>query len=188
MRITLPTALAVAVFLLAGCAAAPSPGDSGAGSAASTPVPDGGLPVDALPATERTDFIECPYLDTQWVAETNGQKVTGVGVDRRFDTPACQYWSYPEEPQLTVVVRHTASPADAMAVVDWAAPVGSTAPAAAPTGWNGGRAGGGQVPGHAGALYSVANGPVAVSVWTNQQESVKAQAVAEKVIAALGLP
>ena len=35
--------------------------------------------------------------------------------------------------------------------------------------------------------YSVAKGPVAVTVFTNQNESVKAQVVAEQVIANLNL-
>lgn len=145
------------------------------------------LSLDALPVTDRNDWVGCPYLDTQFVAETNGQKVTGVGIDERFDPPACQFWSYPEEPQLTVIVRRTASPQEAMEVVDWAAPVDVTAPANEPEGWNGGRHGGGEVPGRIGAAYAVANGPVAVLVFTNQDESVKAQLIAEHVIATLGL-
>ncbi|SDS76878.1 DUF2020 domain-containing protein [Corynebacterium timonense] len=184
MRITLPTACAAAL-LLAGCSAgAPEPAPSPAPEPA--PAPEG-PPHDAAPAAARGSAAACPYLDTQWVAETNGQRVTDIGVDERFDPPACQFWSYQEEPQLTVLVRHMPSPEEAMAVVDWAAPIDATEPADQPAGWNGGRAGGGAVPGSVGAVYAVAKGPVAVSVWTNQNESVKAQAVAEQVIAALGL-
>ncbi len=80
-----------------------------------------------------------------------------------------------------------ASPTEAMRVVDWAAPVDLTAPADQPPGWNGGRHGGGEVPGRIGAAYSVAKGDTAVTVFTNQDESVKAQLVAEQVIATLGL-
>ena len=58
---------------------------------------------------------------------------------------------------------------------------------AEPAGWNGGRHGGGAVPGRIGAAYSVAKGPVAVTVFTNQDESVKAEAVAKEAIANLGL-
>lgn len=196
MRLTLPTVCACAVLALSGCSlvdapsehtASPTPGPGGAETPGS-PAPAGdGLPVDALPATNRDSWDECPYLDTQWVADTNGQRVTGVGADARFDPPACQFWSYPEEPQLTVVVRRMASPTEAMRVVDWAAPVDLTAPADQPAGWNGGRHGGGEVPGHIGAAYSVAKGDTAVTVFTNQDESVKAQLVAEQVIATLGL-
>ena len=137
--------------------------------------------------TDRNDWVGCPYLDTQFVAETNGQKVTGVGIDERFDPPACQFWSYPEEPQLTVIVRRMGSFDEAMAVVDWAAPIEHTAPADEPEGWDGGRFGGGEVPGRAGAGYAVAKDNVAVVVLTNQDESFKAQVVAQHVIATLGL-
>ena len=141
-------------------------------------------------------MTDCPYLDTQFVAETNGQKVTASGTDTRFDTPACVYWSYPEQPQLQVIVRHAASEQDARAVVDWAAPVDVTDPADQPSGWTGGRAGGGVVPGRDGggvvpgrdgAVYAVAKGTTAVVVLTNQKESVKAQLIAEQAIANLSL-
>lgn len=150
-------------------------------------VPDSGLAADALPEVPRQGLDNCPYLDTQFVAETNGQKVTASGTDTRFDTPACVYWSYPEQPQLQVIVRHTGTPAEARSVVDWAAPVDITDPADQPSGWNGGRAGGGVVPGREGAVYAVAKDTTAVVVLTNQKESVKAQLIAEQTIANLSL-
>lgn len=141
------------------------------------------LPVDAAPQVPggRTSWQECPYLDTQWVADTNGQRVTGVGVDERFSTPACVYWSFPEEPQLTVIVREMDTIDEAIAVVDWAAPVDTTELAEEPAGWSGGRRGGD------GALYAVQKDTVAVVVFTNQDQSLKAQLVAETVIDNLGL-
>ena len=192
MRLRVPTLLFCAA--LAGCAG----GEGGpeatettqaaeATQAPATTEPGDGLPTDALPATDRGAWVECPYLDTARVAEANGQKVTGVGIDERFDPPACQYWSYPPEPQLTVVVRRMPSPQEAMAVVDWAMPIEFTSPADEPDGWNGGRHGGGEVPERPGAGYAVARGDTAVVVLTNQNESVKAQVVAEQVIANLGL-
>lgn len=202
MRLRVLTLLTATCLAVSGCGtssssdASDAPEASGSASAdnaatatdeaqpAPAPAP---LPFDALPVTDRNDWVGCPYLDTQFVAETNGQKVTGVGIDERFDPPACQFWSYPEEPQLTVIVRRTASPQEAMEVVDWAAPVDVTAPADEPEGWNGGRHGGGEVPGRIGAAYAVASGPIAVVVFTNQDESVKAQLIAEHVIATLGL-
>ncbi|MCX7542871.1 DUF2020 domain-containing protein [Corynebacterium sp. P5848] len=148
------------------------------------PVSDSGLTFDEMPVVPggRESQTDCPYLDTQWVADTNGQRVTGVGVDERFDTPACVYWSYPEEPQLTVIVRHMDSVDAATAVVDWAAPVASTDPAEEPEGWSGGRFGGN---GH--ALYAVQKGTTAVVVFSNQEQSIKPQLVAERVIDRLGL-
>ncbi|RMD18441.1 MULTISPECIES: DUF2020 domain-containing protein [Corynebacterium] len=193
MRLTLPTVWMTPVLVATGLALAAcgSGSEGGAGTAGEEPTeaaaPDSGLPVEALPATDRNGWVDCPYLDTEWVAQTNGQRVTGVGIDERFDTPACQFWSYPEEPQLTVVVRHMDSPEAAMQVVDWATPIAYTSPADQPVGWNGGRHGGGEVPDRIGAAYSVAKGSHAVTVFTNQDESVKAQHVAEQVIATLGL-
>ena len=144
------------------------------------------LPVDVAPEVPggRTAWQECPYLDTQWVADTNGQRVTGVGVDERFSTPACVFWSYPEEPQLTVIVREMDTIDEAIAVVDWAAPVETTELAEEPAGWSGGRLGG---TGGSGALYAVQKDTVAVVVFTNQDQSLKAQLVAETVIDNLGL-
>ena len=110
-----------------------------------------------------------------------------MGTDTRFEPPACQFWSYPEEPQLTVLVRHMDSVEDARAVVDFVAPVDLTQPATLPGGWDGGRHGGGDVPGRIGAAYAVAKGPTAVAVFTNQHESVKAETVAKEVIANLAL-
>lgn len=156
-------------------------------SPAASATPDSGLPADALPEVARSGIEPCPYLDTQFVAETNGQKVTASGTDPRFDTPACVYWSYPEEPQLQVIVRHTGTPEEARAVVDWAAPVALTDPAEHPAGWSGGRAGGGVVPDREGAVYAVAQASTAVVVLTNQKESVKAQLIAEQTITNLSL-
>ncbi|OEY04545.1 hypothetical protein A0K93_06760 [Corynebacterium sp. BCW_4722] len=181
MRLRLPTALLV--LALAGCS------EQSLDDAHPAPAPPAGdgLALDALPATQRTDWNECPYLDTQWVANTNGQRVTGVGVDERFDPPACQFWSYPEEPQLTVIVRDMGTEERAREEVDWAAPVDHTQPASLDGGWEGGRHGGGDVPGRIGAAFSVSKGPRAVTVFTNQDESVKAEMVAAEVIANLGL-
>ena len=185
MRLRVPTALLL--IALAGCSQEPLPIDDPSASPAPEQAPEPTLPVEALPDTPRDSWTECPYLDTEWVAQTNGQRVTGVGTDTRFDPPACQFWSYPEEPQLTVMVRHMASVEDARAVVDWVAPVDLTQPATLPGGWDGGRHGGGDVPGRIGAAFAVAKGPTAVAVFTNQDESVKAEAVAKEVIANLAL-
>lgn len=149
---------------------------------------DSNLPIDALPETPegKAGWVECPYLETQWVADTNGQRMTGLGIDERFDTPACVFWSYPDEPQLTVIVRHMHTPEEATAVVDWAAPIDTTEPAEEPEGWSGGRVGGG-IAGHETALYAVAKGTVAVVVFTNQEQSLKAELVAKEVIQNLSL-
>ncbi|WP_080791969.1 DUF2020 domain-containing protein [Corynebacterium pacaense] len=181
------------LLLLGGCSDKPDAGDTGdTGDTVATvdtveqapPAVDGGAGVDKLPQVARDSWVECPYLDTEWVADTNGQRVTAVGVDGTFDIPACVFWSYPQEPQLSVIVRTTGSFNEAMDVVDWAAPVDSTELADKPEGWTGGRRGGA---GTQGAVYAVARDNNAVVVFTNQEQSLKAQLVAEEVIARLGL-
>lgn len=194
MRLSLPSVLPAALLtaLLVGCTptddttedvAAPAP------TAEEAPVTDSGLPHDALPEVPggRDSWEECPYLDTAWVSDTNGQRTLGVGVDARFDTPSCVFWSYPEEPHLTVIVRDMPDTDAAIRVVDWAAPIDTTEPAEEPEGWSGGRAGAGLVPDREGSLYAVQKDDRAVVVFTNQDQSLKAELVAKEVIATLGL-
>ncbi|OKY23110.1 two-component system sensor kinase protein [Corynebacterium diphtheriae bv. mitis] len=187
-RTLLPTAALGVSVLLSACSSqnAPSSNEASATPAPADPavVHDSALPFDALPMPPqgREGFEECPYLDSQWVADTNGQRMTGQGVDTRFDTPACVFWSYPEAPQATVMVRHMPSEEEAIRVVDWAAPIDTTEPAEEPEGWSGGRAGHEE-----GAVYAVQKGPVAVVVWSNQQQSLKAELMAKEAIARLGL-
>lgn len=139
------------------------------------------------PPQGRSGWEECPYLDAQWVETTNGQRVTGIGTDQRFETPACVFWSYPEAPQLQVIVRHMPTEDEATAVVDHFAAVDTTNPAELPGGWMGGRAGGTPTAGETGAVFAVSRGQDAVVVLTNQDQSLKAQLVAEETIANLGL-
>ncbi|BAU97302.1 hypothetical protein N24_3040 [Corynebacterium suranareeae] len=185
MRRTLPIFLAASIMLTA--CAAEKPAEEVPVEVAPSVAPEvitDGLPIDAMPAVARTEQTACPYLDTDWVADTNGQRVTGYGIDERFSTPSCVYYSFPEEPQLTVIVRDMATTDEAIAVVDWAAPIDSTEPAEEPTGWSGGRRGGNN---NSGALYAVQKGPTAVIVFTNQDQSLKAQLIAEEVIQNLNL-
>ncbi len=172
---------------LTGCS---SSGDTGNGtvttsaSAAPTaPVLDSNLPVDALPVIPagKSEMVPCPYLDTQWVANTNGQRMIGQGIDARFNTPACVFWSFPDEPQATVIVRHMPTEQAAINVVDWAAPITTTEPVDE-NGWSGGRSGNPQ-----GAVYAVQKGPVAVVVFSNQEQSLKAELIAKETIKNLNL-
>lgn len=127
---------------------------------------------------------QCPYLDGEWLQNTNGQRLTGVGLDQRFDPPACTFWSYEAEPQAQVMVRHMRTNEDAVAVVDHAAPIDSTLKALQPEGWSGGRQGGDET---SGAVYAVWKDNTAVVVTTAQDQSVKAQHIAEETIRNLGL-
>ncbi|GAA1472938.1 DUF2020 domain-containing protein [Corynebacterium felinum] len=199
MTVTLPRfrsraayCCAVGVAVVASCtlvactpepSAAPDTSTVAAPTTEQSPVLDSGLPIDALPevAEGRHGFSDCPYLDSEWVAKTNGQRMVGQGIDTRFDTPACVFWSYPEEPQVTVIVRNMQSISSATDVVDWAAPIADTEPVE-DNGWSGGRRG------HAdGSVYAVQKDKVAVIVWSNQDQSLKAELIAQEAIKNLGL-
>ena len=184
MRKSLLSGLLAVTLALGACSSqetastdsAPAPHDAAPSSAA----PGDGLPVDATaePNTEEA----CPYLDTQWVADTNGQRMTRTAVDKRFSTPACIFWSYPEDPQATVVVREMPDVEQARAVVDWAAPVDSTELAEF-AGWSGGRG----VFDEAYSVYAVQKDNKAVLVWSNQLQTLKAELIAQEAIKNLGL-
>ncbi|OFS20328.1 DUF2020 domain-containing protein [Corynebacterium sp. HMSC04H06] len=141
--------------------------------------PGDGLPVNAT--AEAAEPGQCPYLDGQWLAETNGQRLTDQAIDPRFSTPACVFWSYPEDPQATVIVREMPDRDAAMDIVDWAAPVDATELAEF-DGWSGGRGVLGDQ-----AVFAVQKDNRAVAVWTNQLQTVKAESIAREAIANLGL-
>jgi len=171
--------LAPAVALLAGCSATivtgtatPSPPSASAGTAGGAQ-----LPPDPEPgATE-----DCPYLDKEFVAESNGQHVSKVRVSADQPHPACFFYRPDGKIQLTVRV-YVGDPATATALVNKAAPVDSTNPASDPSGWKGGYQSSDD-----GAVYAVAKGDAAVIATTNQKQSVKARTVVKKAIAALKL-
>lgn len=149
------------------------------------PVKGTDLPIEAAPEHVGQGGQEvCPYLNGEWLQNTNGQRLTGTGTDERFDPPACVFWSYEDYPQATVMVRHMRTNSDAIAVVDHAAPIDSTLKALEPKGWSGGRRGG---DGKSGAVYAVWKDETAVVVTTAQEQSVKAQKIAEETIKNLKL-
>ncbi|MEV6827603.1 DUF2020 domain-containing protein [Amycolatopsis sp. NPDC051102] len=170
--------LAPAVALLAGCSAtivtgtaAPSP------PSASTAAGAGSLPPDPQPgATE-----DCPYLDSEVVAEANGQHVSKVRVSADQPHPACFFYRPDGKIQLTVRV-YVGDAKTATALVNKAAPVDSSNPASDPSGWKGG-----YLSTDDGAVYAVAKGSAAVIATTNQKQSVKARTVVKKTISALKL-
>ena len=170
--------LAPAVALVAGCrativtgTATPSP------PSASTAAGAGSLPPDPQPgATE-----DCPYLGSEFVAESNGQHVSKVRVSADQPHPACFFYRPDGKVQLTVRV-YVGDAKTATALVNKAAPLDSSNPASDPKGWEGG-----YLSSDDGAVYAVAKGASAVVVTTNQKQSVKARTVAKKAIAALKL-
>ncbi|KXI15809.1 hypothetical protein HMPREF3227_02328 [Corynebacterium sp. CMW7794] len=175
----------VCAALLAGCSAQDTPEPAESSAVAADPLTDNaavdGFPVDS-PAIVNAWDQECPYLDPQWVAETNGQRMTKQGLDTRFGTPACVFWSYPEAPQATVMVRDLGTVERARAAVDWAAPIDQTEPVDE-GGWQGGRG----VLNEELSVYAVQKDNEAVLVWTNQAQTVKAELIAKEAIKNLGL-
>ncbi|HJQ46072.1 MAG TPA: DUF2020 domain-containing protein [Amycolatopsis sp.] len=135
------------------------------------------LPPDPQPAGSGP----CPYLDTSFVADANGQHVSKVQTSADQPHPACFFYALNGKLQLTARV-YVGDAAVAKALVDKAAPVGTSSPATDPAGWQGGYQQTGT-----GAVYAVAKGGSAVVVTTNQQQTVKARTVAKQAIFALGL-
>ncbi|WP_370969801.1 DUF2020 domain-containing protein [Amycolatopsis sp. cg9] len=169
--------LAPAVVLLAGCgptivSGTATPSSPSAASAAGT-----GLPPEPQPgATE-----DCPYLGSEFVADSNGQHVSKVRVSADQPHPACFFYRPDGKVQLTVRV-YVGDAKTATALVNQAAPVDSSNPASDPSGWKGG-----YLSTDDGAVYAVAKGSAAVIATTNQKQSVKARTVVKKAIAALKL-
>lgn len=178
---------------LAGCtdpSPAPSPETDAAEDSseeASTSDVQPALAVDTIPEAPRGTGELCPYLDAQFVANTNGQRVLDQGLDTRFDPPACVFWSYGDNPQVLVSVRHNENEAIARQVVDWAAPVGSTEPAERPAGFQGGRGSLGSSGLEGYSVYAVAKGTTSVVVFSDQEQTIKPESIAEQVISDLGL-
>jgi UPF0176 protein len=171
--------LAPAVALLAGCGATivsgtatPSPPSTSTGAAAGAE-----LPPDPQPA----ETGDCPYLDSQFVADSNGQHVSKVRLSADQPHPACFFYRPDGKIQLTVRV-YVGAAAVATALVNKAAPIETSNPASDPTGWKGGYQSTDD-----GAVYAVSKGTTAVVATTNQKQSVKARSVVRKAITALKL-
>lgn len=163
----------LAVAALAGCSAQPAPEAPPPTSAPTTTAVR--LPPEPTPARAGS----CPYLETPFVADANGQRVSKVEISADQPHPACFFYALSGKLQLTVRV-YTGEPAVASALVDQAVPVDTSNPATDPPGWQGGYA---TKPD--GAVYAVAKGGTAVIVTTNQQQTVKARTVARQAIARL---
>ncbi|MBB5958718.1 hypothetical protein FHS29_005327 [Saccharothrix tamanrassetensis] len=133
------------------------------------------------PVPEPTGDGTCPYLESAFVAEANGQLVRKVRLSADRPDPACFFYADATDVQLSVWVFH-GDPKTAKAVVDRAAPVAESSPASAPAGWAGGALAVGE-----GAVYAVAKDGDAVVVNSNQKQTIKAKRIAETVIGNLGL-
>jgi UPF0176 protein len=136
----------------------------------------------APPAPTPATQAKCPYLDSQFVADANGQHVSTVKISSGTDAhPSCFFYRPDGGLQLTVRV-YSGDPATATAVVNQAAPVASSDPASQPTGWNGGSQALSK-----GAVYAVAKGGTAVVVLSNQEQTIKCRLIAVQAISGLGM-
>ncbi|HEY8374545.1 MAG TPA: DUF2020 domain-containing protein [Pseudonocardiaceae bacterium] len=173
--------------LLTGC------GDSGSTASSSPPTAaDGGssasttasaTTVTPPPSVAPARDGSCPYLEKSFVEQANGQRVGRVRLSDPADgePPACFFYRPDGGLQLTVRV-YVGDPVSARALVDQAAPVSTSSPATLSGGWEGGRQ-----PTSDGAVFAVAKEGTALVVVTNQEQTIKAQRVAEQVVRALDL-
>ena len=174
---------------------------SAASSNALADVAADGLPIDA-PSPDASDSTPCPYLANQDMADLNGQRVTGVSVDKRFNPPACQWLSYGNTPQAQTIIRTAKNEQAAIDMISAAITHPGTTDDAAtitknsdnsvsgddvehtnqPTGWEGYRA-----QAENAAVYAIRKGPVVIIVHSDQTQTVKTQKIAETVIEQLHL-
>ncbi|HEY0637775.1 MAG TPA: DUF2020 domain-containing protein [Pseudonocardiaceae bacterium] len=179
-------AIGVAVLAMAGCGtseqvgtqeSAPLQEQPAAVPATTTAAAPAVPPPDPQPVRDGT----CPYLDSDFAAETNGQHVGRVRLSAD-EPPACFFYRSDGGEQLRVRVLTGADPAVAKALVDQLAPIATSDPASFPGGWEGGKQ-----PTDNGAVVAVAKEGTAVVVVTNQQQTIKAVRIAEQAIETLGL-
>jgi UPF0176 protein len=154
-----------------------APSSANANTSSSQPDKGVHLPADPKPTADGP----CPYLDTQFVMDANGQHVTKVQVSGDKPHPTCFFYRPDGSLQVTVQV-YVGDELTAKAIVDKAAPIKTSNPATSPTGWNGGA-----MPTQDGSVYAVAKGGNAVVTTSNQQQTIKAKRITVEAIETLGL-
>ncbi len=125
----------------------------------------------------------CPYINTQDAADDNGQHIGAVKISSAADGqphPTCFFYRPDGHLQLTVRV-YVGNPNVATALVNQAAPIATSNPENAPTGWAGG-----SMALRDGAVYAIAKGGDAIVVTSNQLQTIKCKLVAVQVVAGLG--
>lgn len=135
-------------------------------------------PPEAKPARK----APCPYLEDEFVEQTNGQRVGETRISADEPHAACFFYRSDGKEQLRVQVAVELDPATARAIVDRAAPVDTSDPASLPGGWEGGKQ-----PTDRGAVFAVYKDGAAVVVTGNQEQTIKVSRIAEQVITALGI-
>jgi UPF0176 protein len=171
--------VAVPLLALLATTACRLPGQEAAAPSAQ-PAP-AAAPVVVPPTPQPTGNGPCPYLQSEFVADANGQHVGKVRTSADKPQPTCFFYRPDGNLELTARV-YVGDPKVAKALIDQAAPVGTSSPANLDGGWQGG-----SQPTDSGAVYAVAKGADAIVVTTNQKQTIKARRVTEQVISALGL-
>nr|CEL16032.1 hypothetical protein [Kibdelosporangium sp. MJ126-NF4] len=166
---------------LVGCSTGPNAGPTPPTTQRTQNPPTTTQPEGPPPAPEPVADGPCPYLESAFVAQANGQRATKVRVSADKPHPTCFFYRADGNVQLTVRI-YVGTAKNAKALVDEAAPINTTNPASAPAGWKGGSLGTDK-----GSVYAVAKDTMAVIVTSNQAQSIKARQVAEKAISTLGL-
>lgn len=176
VRTLAPTLLAA--LLLGGC------GQSGTGQEMGTlrtAPPATSDPAPPVPDLRPVADGPCPYLSDEEASELNGEKVVSVRTDPQVEPPGCFFYTYGDRIQLTTSVFTVADEQVARRLVDESAPVAETERADVDGGWTGGKSGG-----PTGALLAVFRDDRVVVVQSTQEQSIKVQRVAERIIPRLG--
>jgi UPF0176 protein len=175
------TGVLLAVVALAGCSPQVQPQASPATTSPTASKPPTSTsavaPGEPVPASTG----QCPYLSSSFVEDANGEKVTKVMLSADKPHPACFFYSFGNDKQMTVQV-YVGDAGAATALVNKAAPIETSDKADLPGGW----AGGSEATA-SGAVYAVSKAGSAVVVSTDQKQTIKAKQVAKQAIAALGL-
>ncbi|HHX83791.1 MAG TPA: DUF2020 domain-containing protein [Actinomycetales bacterium] len=171
--VSAPVAALAGLVVLAGCGADDEAGESTMGTIRTAPPEP---QEQQVPQAEPRVEADCPYLSAEEAAQLNGERVTQVRIDDQIDPPACFFSSADGTVQLTTTVYTLDSAEEATRLVDETAPPGVTDRSDVEGGWTGGRSGG---PG--GALVALAREEQVLAVQSTQEQSVKAQRVAELV-------
>lgn len=156
----------------------PAPSNADANTTSSLPDKGVNLPAEPKPAI---DAPKCPYLDTEFVMEANGQHITSVKLSDDKPHPTCFFYRPDGDWQVTVQV-YVGDAQTARAIVDKAAPVKTSNPATQPAGWNGGAE-----PTENGSVYAVAKGGNAIVTTSNQKQSIKPRRITVAAVEGLGL-
>jgi UPF0176 protein len=136
------------------------------------------------PAPQPVTDGPCRYLSTESVQAANGERVATVrvsGTGTETPYPACFFLTANGMVQLRTWIV-VATPKEARATVDAAAPVNTSDLAELPGGWSGG-----SQPTAEGAVFAVVRHGTAVVITTNQRQTIGARQIAQEVITTLGL-